>query len=184
MLLCAIPRPSKHANPFLNTHATHYTISLARNPRLAHASTHFQRFKDIHTNTKMCYLLSAVRNSLYWFNYNFVHYHLPSPHKTSVDAEGSHDDCWMSECFWGCASKNAVNFHILWDLSGNGHSSCVKQVMSKWSKLISKNFTTETLNIPIIPSSEQTLLIFLKLFELWNEAEVSLCFSFFLNKII
>lgn len=39
MLLCDILRPSEHANPTLNTHITHYTISLAGYPGLAQALT-------------------------------------------------------------------------------------------------------------------------------------------------
>lgn len=76
MLLCAIPRPSKHANPPLSTNTPHYTILLVSYPRLAQALTLLLQFKDTHTyaNTQMCYLLMGARNSLYWLNYNFVHY--------------------------------------------------------------------------------------------------------------
>lgn len=72
MLWCTIPRPYKHANPPFNTHTTHYTISLAGYPRLAQALT-LTTFKA-HTNTKMLYLLRGATNSVYGFNYNFVHY--------------------------------------------------------------------------------------------------------------
>ena len=48
MLLCAIPRPSKHASPPLNTHTAHYTIPLAGYPSLAQALTLLQSFKDTH----------------------------------------------------------------------------------------------------------------------------------------
>lgn len=150
MLLCSIPRPSKHANPPLNTHTTHYTIPLASYPRLAHASTLLQRLKDAHTrthtHTKMCNLLKGARNSQYWFNYNLVHCisHLLTRLWLMPKAQAMTVEC--QSVFKDVNQRRLLTF-MSWDLSGGTFIGifCLVEVsrlflMSEWSHSISEYF--------------------------------------------
>lgn len=133
MLLCSIPRPSKHANPPLNTLTTHYTFPLVSYPRLA--QTLLQQLKDApprHTHTPRLH-----GNSQSWFNYNLVHYiiYLLARLWLMPKAQAMTSECQSVVC--GCA----------WDLSAGMFIDifCLVEVsrlflMSEWSLPVSKIF--------------------------------------------